>query len=441
MLRTRPRFGALPALVCLLVALSSVLLLSPAGAGGRAPRCLGERVTIRGNQHPNRIVGTTRRDVIVGGGGGDLILGRGGNDLICGGSGNDELSGGDGDDRMDGGAGHDFLKGAGGNDLIVGGEGASDFVQYLGGRRPVTIDLGKRTATGWGRDRLKGVEYASGTKHDDVILGDDRRNFLFGQAGDDRIEGEDANDFVFGGPGRDSLGGGQGYDAADYTLSDSGVTVRLGDGTATGEGTDKLDEIEDVWGSEHADDLSGNSSNNHLYGWDGPDLIDGRGGDDLLVPGVGDDEIEGGVGADYVDYFYGKLANFLATNPVDVNLATGVATGSGSDLLLRIENISGTNRNDVLTGDDGANAVFAYAGNDELFGLEGNDWIDGGSGVDSLNGGPGRDWCTTGESWEECESSRPPPEDNPTIAPRLLFARLMLSDWSQSIPTTSSIWR
>jgi Ca2+-binding RTX toxin-like protein len=218
--------------------------------------------------------------------------------------------------------------------------------------------------------------------------------------------------------------GGDGFDAADYTLSKTGVVVHLGNGTGAGEGQDKLAGIEDVWGSTHADQLTGNAANNHLFGWDGPDVIDGRGGDDLIIPGIGDDAVEGGVGADYVDYFYGKLSDFLATNPVNVNLTAGVATGSGTDSLSRIENISGTNRSDVLTGSGGANAIFGYNGDDDLYGLEGNDWVDGGPGNDFLNGGPGMDWCTTGESFQACESSRPPGGD---LGPALRSERTGLS--------------
>jgi len=380
-------------------------------AGSRAPSCFGKRATIVGDTRPNRIVGTPRSDVIVSGGGGDLVVARGGADFICGGSGSDELYGGAGNDKIDGQTGNDYLAGAEGNDLSIGGEGVRDLVQFHGGPNPVTVDLGTGKASGWGSDQLRGVEDVSGTGHNDQLTGNSRRNFLFGQAGGDRIEGVGANDFLFGGTGNDALLGGGGFDAADYTLSTSGVDVNLGNGTATGEGRDRLAGIEDIWGSTHADKLIGNSSANHLYGWDGADVMDGRGGDDLLVPGVGDDTVEGGVGADFVDYFYGKLSDFVATNPVIVNLAAGVATGSGTDSLAEIENISGTNRNDVLTGSERANAIFAYNGDDELYGLEGNDWVDGGPGNDFLHGGPGMDWCTTGESFEACESNRPPGED------------------------------
>ena len=444
MVRTPPFNGSRSALalVVALVVAGVAVAVSPAGAG-RVPRCFGKRATIVGDQRPNRIVGSPRADVIVGGAGGDLVFGRGGADLICGGGGHDELFGNAGQDKLNGQSGNDFLAGAGGDDLIVGGAGAGDFAQYLGGPNPVRVDLGRGTAEGWGADRLRGVEYVSGTRHNDELLGNGRRNFLFGQAGNDRLEGLGANDFLFGGPGNDSLVGGDGFDAADYTLSDSGVTVKLGNGTATGEGNDRLVGIEDVWGSTKADDLTGNSSSNQLFGWDGPDSIDARGGDDLIVPGIGSDTVEGGVGADYVDYFYGKLSNFLATNPVNVNLDEGVATGSGRDTLTRIENISGTNRSDVLTGDGRANAIFGYNGDDFLFGLAGNDWLDGGPGNDLLDGGAGMDWCTAGEAWEECESSIPPGGDRLRSTTRPAKIRLVPSRWSgvaATARTASSPW-
>jgi Ca2+-binding RTX toxin-like protein len=402
---------------------AGALVPAPAEAGSR-PRCFGSRATIVGDNRSNRIVGTRRSDVIVARGGDDIVIGLDGADLICGGKGSDELFGGVGNDKLDGQAGSDYLAGAAGHDLMIGGKGSRDLVQFHGGPNPVTVDLSKGTANGWGTDQLRGAEDVSGTAHDDELVGNGRRNFLFGQAGGDRIEALGDNDFLFGGAGNDSLVGGDGFDAADYTLSKTGVVVHLGNGTGEGEGQDKLAGIEDVWGSTHADQLTGNATKNHLYGWDGPDVIDGRGGDDLIIPGIGHDAVEGGVGADYVDYFYGKLSDFLAANPVIVDLSSGVATGSGTDSLSRIENISGTNRNDVLTGSGGANAIFGYNGDDDLYGLEGNDWVDGGPGNDYLNGGPGMDWCTTGESFKACESSRPPGGD---LGPALRSERTALS--------------
>ena len=72
------------------------------------PRCGKSRATIVGDDGPDKIKGTKKRDVIVANGGKDKISGRGGNDRICGGKGKDRISGGGGDgDKCVGGKGND----------------------------------------------------------------------------------------------------------------------------------------------------------------------------------------------------------------------------------------------------------------------------------------------------------------------------------------------
>jgi Ca2+-binding RTX toxin-like protein len=133
-----------------------------------------------------------------------------------------------------------------------------------------------------------------------------------------------------------------------------------------------------------------------------------------LVPGIGNGELNGGDGDDFVDYYYGKLSQFVANTGVSVNLSQGRASGHGSHTLTRIENISGTDVSDELTGNSAANGIFGLNGNDDLFGLAGNDWLDGGAGNDLLVGGSGNDACTTGEQFPDqgssdaCETSSPP---------------------------------
>ncbi len=77
---------------------------------------------------------------------------------------------------------------------------------------------------------------------------------------------------------------------------------------------------------------------------------------------------------------------------VDVNLATGVATGDGNDTIARIEDIVGSPGADVLIGNSALNLIEGRAGpdtirggtnSDFLFGMEGNDSIFGESGDDS----------------------------------------------------------
>ena len=382
-----------------------------ASAGERAPGCFGKRATIVGNPRSNRIVGTGRADVIVGGRGNDIVFGRGGNDLICGGPGHDELYGGPGKDGLRGGPGDDFFGGAGGNDLILGGRGRRDFAQYLGGPRRVRVDLGRGVARGWGKDRLRGIEYAGGTRFGDVLRGKRGRNFLFGQGGDDRLFGRGGNDFLFAGGGDDVLVGGDGFDAADYTLSGRGVVVNLDGGTATGEGSDRIAGVEDAWGSRFADTLIGDSTSNQLFGWDGSDELQGGAGPDLLVPGAGADAVDGGPGDDFADFYFLRLSRLVAFRPVTVDLGAGTASGHGDDSLTRVENVSATDSDDLLLGDGGPNVMFALNGSDEIYGLGGNDWVDGGSGDDFLSGGGGDDWCTTGERFTvppDCETDEPP---------------------------------
>jgi Ca2+-binding RTX toxin-like protein len=394
--------------------LALVWTLGPFPVEAGVPKCHGKRATIVGTAAHNRIVGTSGGDVITGGKGNDLIVGRGGKDLICGGSGRDQLFGEGGNDKLHGGSNDDFFGGAGGNDLIVGGKGRRDFAQYLGGPKAVRVDLGRGRARGWGKDRLRGIEFVGGTKFNDHLSGNQGRNALFGQRGDDRLAGGSGEDFTFGGPGDDRMAGGSGLDAADYTLSARGVDVDLASDSGTGEGSDTLLGIEDVWGSVYEDTLEGDSSSNQLYAWDGNDVVEGRSGDDLLVPGTGKDELDGGGGNDFVDYFYGKLSQFVSNTGVTVDLRDRRATGHGSQTLIGIENISGTDVNDRLTGNWAANGIFGLDGNDDLFGLGGNDWLDGGAGNDLLAGGSGKDACTTGEQFPDmgspdaCESTSPP---------------------------------
>lgn len=67
---------------------------------------------------------------------------------------------------------------------------------------------------------------------------------------------------------------------------------------------------------------------------------------------------------------------------MSASLTTGLASGSGSDTLIGIENLTGTANADRLTGDANANALDGAGGNDTLNGGQGNDWLIGGPGGD-----------------------------------------------------------
>jgi Ca2+-binding RTX toxin-like protein len=217
-------------------------------------------------------------------------------DTLYGYGANDVLRGGFGADTLDGGADRDY---ADYSDSNVG-----VFVSLVTGRG----DNG--TAEG---DRLISIEGLMGSNHDDWLIGDDvLGNTLYGRDGDDALKGGGGDDFLYGGAGGDVLDGGEGVDLVSYYDSGVGVVISLiGDtasgGTATG---DNLDNIENVYGSYHADQIRGDDGVNLLQGQRGRDTLWGYGGDDTLngnedndtVYGMAnDDTLYGGNGNDTLD--------------------------------------------------------------------------------------------------------------------------------------------
>ncbi|HSH90655.1 MAG TPA: calcium-binding protein [Ramlibacter sp.] len=130
------------------------------------------------------------------------------------------------------------------------------------------------------------------------------------------------------------------------------------------------------------DSMSGGDDNDTLHAGPGNDTVAGDAGDDELKGGTGNDTLNGGTGNDLLRFDD-------ATGPVTVNLATGTATGQGTDTLTAIEDVVGSNHADSITGDDGPNSLVGQDANDTLASGAGNDTLHGGRGNDSVNGGAG----------------------------------------------------
>ena len=131
--------------------------------------------------------------------------------------------------------------------------------------------------------------------HGDTLI----ENYVAG-TGDDHITGNQADNRLTGGVGADFLDGDAGSDTVDYSASDAGVTVDLisqevSGGHAQG---DRLVNIENIWGSNHDDQLTGDAGNNSLFGKSGNDNLNGGAGDDYLNAEWGNDELDGGAGDD-----------------------------------------------------------------------------------------------------------------------------------------------
>jgi hypothetical protein len=137
-------------------------------------------------------------------------------------------------------------------------------------------------------------------------------------------------------------------------------------------------------GTSGNDVICGGGGNDTIKGAGGNDTIKGEGGADKLFGEAGDDALDGGTGNDTAD-FSGSLASVTAS------LASGTATGEGSDTLLGVDSLIGSSKVDALSGNGGANTINGGGANDTIEGLGGNDKLTGSGGNDTLRGGAGND--------------------------------------------------
>ncbi|HZH53691.1 MAG TPA: PQQ-dependent sugar dehydrogenase [Microvirga sp.] len=232
----------------------------------------------------------------------------------------------------------------------------------------------------------------------DVLRGLDGNDRIFGGGGRDTLQGGDGTDRLSGGPGADLIQGGGGFDYAVYTDSPQGVAVDLARRTQSGgdaEG-DRLSGIEGILGSAFGDVLRGASGDNVIHAGAGNDGVSGRAGDDRLSGNSGDDRINGGPGRDTMAGGSGidtvSYAGSALGVTVDLNRSVQRSRGDAAgDVLSSFENIAGSSRADVLTGNKLANVLTGGRGNDRLSGRSGDDLLDGGPGSDRLFGGAGQD--------------------------------------------------
>lgn len=297
------------------------------------PTCFGLPPTIVGTNGNDKLFGTPGPDVIVGRGGHDLIQGGDGDDVICGGGFTDYLIGGPGNDRLHGGQD---------SDTLVGGEG---------------------------NDRLRRMGIGFGGDGNDVIGTTGRSSSALPGPGDDVVLNS-------------RLG------SVSFLFAPGPIDVSLVSGVATGEGTDQLEGIDFLTGSEYDDTIEGDDTQNFLYGRGGNDTITGLGLQDWIDGGPGDDELDGGGDGEIGDL---DLLSLLES-PVgaDASLSRGTSTGPGNDTIVEFEHLWGSAFDDVLEGDDGPNIIAATLGSDHVLGLDGDDTIHGGSSGDA---GPGTDEC------------------------------------------------
>jgi Ca2+-binding RTX toxin-like protein len=285
---------------------------------------------------------------------------------------------------------------------------------------------------------------------DNTVFGNAGNDFIDGGAGNDSLDGGNDNDLLVANIGNDTLDGGSGIDAAIfYEDIATGVTISLAEAGSQAIGTDgsvRLSNIENVFGTDFADLLTGDtgantlagaygvtsstqtSGNDTLVGGGGADSLHGGGDNDSLLGsvdatlsgGMGDDTLSGGgwllggfgndrlvegsaVRDDPISVSGGEGDDTLEGGGAGANLSGGnghdsilgntnarLTGGSGSDTLVAGNSV----QNGILDGGNDADSLLGGNNVDSLAGGQGNDTLDGGAGDDTLTGGAGNDFAS-----------------------------------------------
>ena len=426
--------------------------LHPGSATGDGTDVLQNVENLDGSPAGDTLSGDDNMNAVWGNGGDDALAGDAGNDCVWGGDGNDTFNENEGlNQTVDLGTntnGRDAIEGDAGLDDTIDYSGRSTRVVVNLGVISWFNDGADQNADSVSNecdDVFFDTENAVTGSGNDLLSADysnnQSDNEFTGGAGNDSMEGGAGNDTIHEGAaasGADSMEGDAGSDTVDYSGRSNAVNVSLdgvsndgeaGEGDNTGaevtnfgpagcdpetpldpvtgevvgspepyagdESDDTNRELENIDGGSGADQLVGDQSGNILNGNAGNDTLNGGGstdslnggaGDDTLAGGGANDALNGGDGSDTADY-----ASVGDEAGVQVNLATGVASGEGNDTLSGMENVNGSSFGDAITGDSGNNVLNGRGGDDAIQGGDGDDTINAGSGADVASGGAGND--------------------------------------------------
>lgn len=175
-----------------------------------------------------------------------------------------------------------------------------------------------------------------------------------------------------GGLGVDTIIGGDGHDVAAFDdlggyggdpdlgiiLTSSGVAGSYSvayENLAGGLETDAVMEVEEIWGSNYNDQMTGGASNDRFLGLLGFDTLNGGSGNDLLFGGLDDDILTGGAGAD--TFVFLRRADGI------VEPDTGPAPGTDSADYMDAGTGDGA---DIITDFDVASDRFLFLSNEDF---------------------------------------------------------------------------
>ena len=383
------------------------------------------------------ITGSNHNDIITGNANNNILDGDYGDDILDGRAGNDYLNGDSGDDILTGGAGIDVLRGWGGDDIFVLGnrtQGTDHVIDFyiFNIHNGESTDNHKdkiRIGTSNGNEKNLSALYAAAN-----IRVDNTQNYS-----GDFISGSnsyDTNDTqiyhtngtsstsddillmvledftttltidmfditsipsrvrVYATAAAETFTGSSHHDddLVSYYKSTAGVTINLATNTASGGYArgDSFTSIENIYGSNYADIITGDAHDNYFYGYSGNDRLDGGAGDDILYGSSGNDRLDGGAGDDELwgDSGDDRLDGGAGDDELWGDSGNDILTGGAGD-----DELHGYSGDDILTGGAGDDELWGDSGNDILSGGAGDDELYGSNGNDILDGGTGDDWA------------------------------------------------
>ena len=327
-----------------------------------------------GDGDDDTITGTALYSTLYGGLGNDSIEGNGGFDVIYGGGDNDVIYASADGGYVDAGTEDDIVGSVfAAAETLDGGTG-NDWLANLGSG-PVEVNLETGTSNN-GASAYVGFEFFQGGNQTDSVSGTTGTNTMSGGAGSDTLRGEDGDDHLFGGLGDDEVYGGNGN---DILVTDDGLTGIAGSDT--------------LFGGADDDVLAAYLGTSTLYGGSGNDsyvvldasyhtIEDESGTDDWLLLNQATTAVEAVVDLGSNEYYWNDQTPTIGT-------VTGIEHVAGTDLDDRLfgnggaNSLIGGNGDDVISSGGGADVILGDAGNDELRGGNGAT-VDGGTGNDFI---------------------------------------------------------
>lgn len=157
---------------------------------------------------------------------------------------------------------------------------------------------------------------------------------------------------------------------------------------AEGGGTRNIPLTYHLTGDDRANRIEGAIFDDTLIGNGGNDTLIGNDGNDLLIGGAGADEMIGGTGIDTVSYAIAATSVFIDLDFHGDGIGRGFRGEAQGDVLREVENVIGSDFDDILIGRaSAAHVLTGGMGNDRLMAKGYNDTLIGGEGDDLLAAG------------------------------------------------------